>query len=214
MEHGPGKAAGLKGNEKRDYYNDHFNLVNKLHEFAPFVIETQGGVGTTALKIIKAILKRKKERNLRSTTFEVRENEVMGGEILKKVIFESQRQMARTLLDKTSREDHILPKKLETQMVIAEAPREAAKTFRSEKLKVKPATVLNLGTLNLNKKVNSDYGNFSVRETTLKSELVADDDGAEAENKPNTRPNIEMTNKSKQESMNRTKLRPTEAKMV
>ena len=142
IQNGAGRAAVLKGNEKRKYYKNHFNLVEKINEFAPFVIEAQGGVGTSALKIIKTILQKKKERNLRSSKFVVEENEVMGGDILKKILFESQRQMARTLLDKTTREDHSLSKKLETQMLIAEASRKAAKNLRSEKFKVKPATVL------------------------------------------------------------------------
>ena len=101
-------------------------------------------MGTTALKVVKSILKRKKERNLRSTNNKVIESEVRGGEILKKIIFESQRQMARTLLDKTSIEDHSLPKKVETQMLMAEATRKAEKALRTEKLKVRPATVVSL----------------------------------------------------------------------
>ena len=52
---GPGRAAFLKGQEKRDYYKNHFDLVDKIHEFSPFVLEAQGGVGETALKVIKAI---------------------------------------------------------------------------------------------------------------------------------------------------------------
>ena len=116
--HGPGSAAVLKGNEKIKYYRNHFDLANKIHEFAPFVIESQGGVADTALKIIKTILKRKKELNLRSNSHDIGKQDVVGGEILKKILFESQRQMARTLLDKTARENHNLSKTLETRMLI------------------------------------------------------------------------------------------------
>ena len=54
--------------------------------------------------------------------------------------------MARTLLDKTAREDHNLSKKVETQMLIAEASRKAAKNLISKQFEVKPATDMHLGT--------------------------------------------------------------------
>ena len=62
----------------------------------------------------------------------------MRGAIFMKIIFESQRQMARTLLDKTAKEDHTLPKKLETQMLIAAASRKAAKILKTEKRPIVP----------------------------------------------------------------------------
>ena len=108
LMNGPGKAAFLKGNQKRKYYKNHFDLVDKIHEFAPFVLEAQGGVGETALKVVRKILRKKKELNLKSSLTNVNEKDVTGGEVLKKIIFECQRQMARTLLDKSAREDHCL----------------------------------------------------------------------------------------------------------
>ena len=61
---------------------------------------------------------------------------------MKKIIFESQRQMARTLMDKSSREDHILSKIVESRMLIEQATRQAAKTLRKEEIILRPTTVL------------------------------------------------------------------------
>ena len=60
------EAAKKKEVEKREFYAEHFNLINERHEFATFILEAQGGVGETALKLISALLKKKKELNLRS----------------------------------------------------------------------------------------------------------------------------------------------------
>ena len=49
---GVGEAARLKEYEKRDHYANQFYLVNKRHEFSPFILEAQGGVGGIALKLI------------------------------------------------------------------------------------------------------------------------------------------------------------------
>ena len=57
---GAGEAANLKELEKIDYYKNHFNLADKRHEFAPFILESQGGIGKTALRIIKTVLQKKK----------------------------------------------------------------------------------------------------------------------------------------------------------
>ena len=81
-----------------------------------------------------------KELNLKNNRYNVESKDVLGGEALKKLIFESQRQMARTLLEKSTREDHNLSKNLETRMLIAEASRKAAKILRTEDLKVRLAT--------------------------------------------------------------------------
>ena len=64
------------------------------------------------------------------------EVEVVGGDIFKKVVFESQRQMAQTLMDKSSREDHVLSKIVESRMLIQQATRQAAKTLRKEEMKL------------------------------------------------------------------------------
>ena len=50
--------------------------------------------------------------------------------------------MARTLMDKSSREDHILSKIVESRMLIKQATRQAAKILRKEEIKLRPATVL------------------------------------------------------------------------
>ena len=109
---GSGEAARKKEAEKRDYYRKHFKLIDKRHEFMPFIIEAQGGVGSTVLKLISTLLKRKKELCLCNISRTVKRRDICGGEMLKNIIFESQRQMARTLLDKTVRENHIISKKL------------------------------------------------------------------------------------------------------
>ena len=41
---GAGEAANLKELEKINYYKNHFNLADKRHEFAPFILESQGGI--------------------------------------------------------------------------------------------------------------------------------------------------------------------------
>ena len=112
---GVGEAASIKESQKREYYANHFNLLDKRNEFSPFILEAQGGVGETALRVITEMLKKKKERSIRSTTLHVKQNEVTRGEVLKKIVFECQRQMARTLIDKTSREEHVLSKRAESR---------------------------------------------------------------------------------------------------
>ena len=92
---GAGEAARQKEVKKREYYSNHFNLADQTHIFTPFIIEAQGCVGESALKLIKAMLKKKRELNLRSTSLKVEKGQVVGGEILKKIVFESQRQMAK-----------------------------------------------------------------------------------------------------------------------
>ena len=138
---GSGEAARKKEAEKRDYYRKHFKLIDKRHEFMPFIIEAQGGVGSIVLKIISASLKRKKELCLRNISRTVKRREICGGEMLKKIIFESQRQMARTLLDKTVRENHIISKKLESKMLVEQASRDAIKTLKKEELKIRASTI-------------------------------------------------------------------------
>ena len=86
---------------------------------------------------------------MRSNSYDIEKKDVIGGEILKKIIFESQRQMARTLLDKTAREDHSLSKNIETRMLIAQASQKAAKTLKAEELKVKLATATHPGTIGI-----------------------------------------------------------------
>ena len=105
---------------------------------------------------------------MRSSSYDIQKGDVLGGEVLKKIIFESQRQMARTLLDKTAREDHSLSKKLETQMLIAQASRKAAKTLKAEEMKVRLATAIHPGTIGF----KSMMRNSSSKEAPLKSDLI------------------------------------------
>ena len=142
LSDGAGGAARCKEIQKRKYYSEQFNLLEKRNLFCPFIVEAQGGVGKAALQLIRTMLKKKKELSLRTTTRSVKESEVTGGEILKKIVFESQRQMARTLMDKSSREDHILSKIVESRMLVKQATRKAAKDLRNEEIKLRPATVL------------------------------------------------------------------------
>ena len=92
--------------------------------------------------------------NLRNLSRSVKKQDVTRGEILKKIIFESQRQMARTLMDKTMREEHVLSKKAETRLIVEEASRKAKIALRSEDLKLKAATIMN-PVPKLTKKLNS-----------------------------------------------------------
>ena len=71
--------------------------------------------------------------------------------------------MARTLLDKTSIEDHTLPKNIETQMIIKEASRKASKSLREEELRVQPSTVTYIGPDPIRSKdiKNDSYPNSS-----------------------------------------------------
>ena len=138
---GVGEAAKKKEVKKRDFYSKQFNLIDKRHEFAPFIIEAQGGVGGTALKLISALLKKKKELNLRSTSRTVRWKEVCGGELLKKIIFECQRQMARTLLDKTTRENHNFSIQAESRMLIEQASQKAIKALKEDDLKIRVSSI-------------------------------------------------------------------------
>ena len=69
---------------------------------------------------------------MKSNRHKVESRDVLGGEALKKIIFESQRQMARTLLDKSAREDHNLSKNLETRMLIAQASHKAEKLLEQK----------------------------------------------------------------------------------
>ena len=140
---GAGEAAMLKEAEKQEYYKNHFKLADKRHEFAPFILESQGGVGKTALRVIKTALQKKKEMNLRNLSRCVKKEEVTRGAFLKKIIFESQRQMARTLVDKTAREDHTLSKIAESHMIIQQATWKAVKALKAEDLKLRPATLMN-----------------------------------------------------------------------
>ena len=73
--------------------------------------KAQGRVGGTVFKLIPALLKTKKELNLRNLSRTVGRREICGGEMLENIIFDSQRQMARTLLDKTVGENHIISTK-------------------------------------------------------------------------------------------------------
>ena len=73
---GAGEAAMLKEIEKRNHYKNHFNLADKQHEFAPFILEAQGGVGKTALRVIRTAIQRKKEMNLRNLSRCVKKDEV------------------------------------------------------------------------------------------------------------------------------------------
>ena len=98
---GVGEAARLKEAKKRKFYSKQFNLLEKRNLFCPFIVEAQGGVGKAALQVIRTMLKKKKELNLRTISKSVSEVNVVGGEILKKIVFESQRQMARTLMGKS-----------------------------------------------------------------------------------------------------------------
>ena len=84
---GVGEAAKLKETKKREFYTNHFELVNKRNKFSPFILEAQGGVRETALVVIKEMLKKKKELNLRATSLHVKYQEVTRGEILKKIVF-------------------------------------------------------------------------------------------------------------------------------
>ena len=80
---GSGEAARKKEAEKRDYYRKHFKLIDKRHEFMPFIIEAQGGVGSTVLKLISTLLKRKKELCLCNISRTVKRRDICGGEMLK-----------------------------------------------------------------------------------------------------------------------------------
>ena len=84
---GVGESARLKEAEKRQHCANHFLVADKRHQFSPFIVETQGGVGETALKLIKEMLKKKKELNLRATSLYVKQAEVTRGEIVKKIVF-------------------------------------------------------------------------------------------------------------------------------
>ena len=86
---GAGEAARLKEIKKREFYSKQFNLLEKRNLFCPFIVEAQGGVAKSALQLIRTMLKKKKELNLRTLTRSVKESEVTGGEILRKIVFES-----------------------------------------------------------------------------------------------------------------------------
>ena len=80
----PWKSSILERKSEKKILKNHFDLVDKIHEFAPFVLEVQGGVGETALKVVRKILRKKKELNLKSSLTNVKEKDVNGGEVLKK----------------------------------------------------------------------------------------------------------------------------------
>ena len=51
--------------------------------------------------------------------------------------------MARTLIDKTSREEHTMSKLAESRMLVDRGTLEAVKALREEDIKLRPATVNN-----------------------------------------------------------------------
>ena len=62
---------------------------------------------------------------------------------MKKILFETQRQMARTLIDKTTRENHQFSKKAESRMLVEQASRRAIKVLREEEQKIRISTMRN-----------------------------------------------------------------------
>ena len=163
--------------------------MDKVNEFCPFIIEAQGAVRDAALKLIKTILMKKKELSLRAVTKTVKKNEVTRGEVLKKIIFESQRQMARTLIDKTTREEHTFSKKAESRMLINEASLKAAKTLRNEEFELRPSTIANPVVQN-----TTLWSKTSVTdEYSSNPSVINPDRNMEVEDTPVSRPNKEKT---------------------
>ena len=77
--------------------------------------------------------------------------------------------MARTLIDKTSREEHIVSRLTESRMIIEQASLKAKKALREEDIKLKPSTIC-IPAINVKKSVKRTANTINGNNVSLRKE--------------------------------------------